>query len=261
MSDHHGSNHDDEDDDGPIQRHEEHEEGGHVEPWLVSYADLMTLLFGFFVIMYAFSIAKLEENANNDDYIRLKKSIAAYFGGGTVDPMKETEKKIEEAIAKVPEIKNSVQISSTPDGLKITITSQLLFASGKSDVLPGALSIINKMADEIISTGKYTLVKLEGYTDDEPIRHIENMTNWDLSAARAISVLKIFENKGVPPEKLQAIGFGQNHPMVPNRDENGNAIPENQAKNRRVVIRVVAEDKEMTPKPLPVKAPPHEASH
>jgi len=257
--------HPSEDDDhiGPPVIHE-HEEGGHGEPWLVSYADLMTLLFGFFVLMYAFAQASLDEYTN-EDYMMMKKELAQYFGGkAPISPMDPLKDKIAEKLENNPSIKDSIQMTSNPNSLKIVITSQLLFDSGKSEVLPGAVLVINTMVEQIVADGKSNDIHIEGYTDDTPVRRNDGTTNWDLSAARAISVLKIFESKGVAPEHLQAIGFGENHPLAPNRDAEGNIIPENQAKNRRVVIKVIAPNiepaisKPTTSEPPPGSAPSKE---
>jgi chemotaxis protein MotB len=81
-------------------------------------------------------------------------------------------------------------------------------------------------------------ITVEGHTDDEPISSAQFPSNWELSAARAAAVVRFFAEHGIPANRLRAAGYAQTHPLAPNRDDAGNPIPENQAKNRRVVIEL-----------------------
>jgi chemotaxis protein MotB len=81
-------------------------------------------------------------------------------------------------------------------------------------------------------------ISIEGYTDDSPIKTPQFPSNWELSTARAAAVVRSFVGLGVPAERLRAVGFAETSPKLPNRDADGKAIPENQAQNRRVVIRL-----------------------
>ena len=225
---------------------EEHEEGGHGEPWLVSYADLMTLLFGFFVIMYSLAAAK---NSDEGDTIKIRKELAVYFGGNYVNPIDKLQSDLDKFLAKSPELMKSMMVSSDPDGMKIVITSAVLFESGKADISADTLPIIKVLVDTIGQKSKDSKIRVEGYTDDNPINKGAYPSNWELSSARASAVLRVFEQAGFNQESLQATGFGASHPMLPNRNELGVPIPENQSRNRRVVIRVIPSDEEATVKP------------
>lgn len=226
--------------------HEEHAFAGHGEPWLVSYADMMTLLFGFFVIMYALANAKLEDQDPN--MVKIRKELASYFGGKYIDPIEKMDVNIKKYLETSSELKKSIELNATPEGLKIMITSQLLFESGKASLMPEAGDLIGKIVQRISDEGKHFLIRVEGYTDDNPlIKGSPFPSNWELSAARAISVLKVFEGMGFKTEQLQATGFGEGHPLLPNRDQNGKPIAENQSKNRRVVIRVLPDFAEVKP--------------
>ena len=254
MSDHlHLQDH--EEDTHSVTHSEEHEEGGHGEPWLVSYADMMTLLFGFFVIMYAFAVAKLD---NDENMVKIRKELATYFGGKYIDPAEKMNSNLKKLLDSNPGLSKSVEITSDPEGLKISITSQLLFQSGSAKLTDEAKPIIEKIADKIAEDGKKSIIKVEGYTDDNPIVHESEFdSNWELSASRAISVLRVFEGKGFSSSQMQATGFADGKPIVPNRDESKMPIPENQAKNRRVVIKVNAYPNQVTVSPT---APPEKAS-
>jgi chemotaxis protein MotB len=232
--------------------HEEgHGDGGHGEPWLVSYADMMTLLFGFFVIMYAFAVAKNEDDPN---MIKIRRELAAYFGGKYIDPSEKMNESIKKFLDVNPDLKKSIEVTSTPDGLKIMITSQLLFQSGKADLGDEARTLIGKIVQRVADEGKHFQIRVEGYTDDNPVvKSVEFESNWDLSSARAISVLRVFEEAGFRPDQLQATGFGEGRPLLPNRDAKGVPITENQSKNRRVVIRVLPDFVSPAASPAPKK--------
>jgi chemotaxis protein MotB len=251
MSDHENplSPEHDHDDEEHLNHHAgEHEEGGHGEPWLVSYADLMTLLFGFFVLQYTFAVAKLE---NDPNMIKVRKELSAYFGGKYVDPTEQVDDSLKKLLDANNDLKKSIELSAEPDGLRIVITSQLLFASGDAKLSNAAEAILSKIAKQIYVQSENTTIRIEGYTDDNPIVHSENYaTNWELSAARAIAVLQVFRTSGFASSRLQATSFADGRPLFPNRDTQGAPIPENQAKNRCVVIHVVANALEK-PKPSP----------
>ncbi len=237
---------------------EGHGDGGHGEPWLVSYADMMTLLFGFFVIMYAFAAAKLEEDP---DIIKMRKELATFYGGTYVNPLEVIEKDIQKTLANNPDFKKNTDIVSDLDGIKITITSQVLFESGKSEITVPNIPAIKSLIKEIGKGGKNYKIRVEGYTDDTPIHNERFPSNWELSASRAISVLKQFEDDGFDIDNLQAVGFGEAHPLLPNENEKGEPLPENKSRNRRVVIRVVPADEVKNQKPTqaPLAAPANEA--
>jgi len=212
-----------------------HHEG---EPWLVSYADMMTLLFGFFVLMYSIESAK-KENLSDDVMEKVRRSLAEYFGGTYANPLEEVEKFINSSFG-VASGKESgdVQVKTTPEGMKIVVRTQLLFTTGGSQLTPESEKMIRKIAALLLSSQVAGSIRVEGHTDDEPVNTPQFPSNWDLSAARASSVLRIFEASGFSPEKLTAVGYGSSRPDFPNRDAGGFPIKENQALNRRVVITV-----------------------
>ena len=82
------------------------------------------------------------------------------------------------------------------------------------------------------------MIFVEGHTDDSPISSERYPSNWELSAARASLVVRMLENKGFRKDRLSPQGFADSRPILPNRDEAGKPIPDNQAQNRRVVIRI-----------------------
>jgi chemotaxis protein MotB len=211
--------------------HEEHEE----EPWLVSYADLMTLLFGFFVLMYTFASAKVDDSTG---MVKMRAEVAKYFGGEFTTPYKGVVEKIVDEFEKMG-VGDDIESKVTPEGLEVTIRSTTLFRSGSAVVLPEALKVLNILTQLLVGKDEKLKVLVEGHTDDQPIvRSKIYPSNWELSGSRASSVIRLFEKAGFEPRSLVAIGYGSTRPRVPNRDEGGTPIKSNMGRNRRVVIKV-----------------------
>ena len=126
-----------------------------------------------------------------------------------------------------------VAISENP--LKGTMVYQNLQADG---YVEGDVAVTLK-------SGEFAAyrISVEGHTDDSPISTAQFQSNWELSTARAASVVRFFLEEGIPPRKLTAAGYAGTFPVAPNRTADGTVIPENQAKNRRVVIRLEKIDK------------------
>ena len=105
-------------------------------------------------------------------------------------------------------------------------------------------SILHEMATKLKSDEfKDYQITVEGHTDDAPISTSRFPSNWELSTARASAVVHFFLDQDIPARKLRAAGYADTFPKAPNRDANGDAIPENQAQNRRVVIKLEKIDK------------------
>lgn len=248
----------DADDDGPPKPHDEHEEHG--EPWLVSYADMMTLLFGFFVLMYSLAVAKIDKD--DDKMIKMRKEMAKYFGGEYVTPEKNTLEDFKKAI-KGTQLEKNINTKLSPEGLEISMQSASLFPSGSAVLLPDAQKAINTLGKLMFQKKEsdYDIV-VEGHTDDAPIiRSSIYPSNWELSSARAASVVRILSLVGFKESKMKTIGFSSGRPVVPNRDKAGVPLESNRAKNRRVVIKFINTKKEeVALKKLPqekTKAPAH----
>jgi chemotaxis protein MotB len=182
-------------------------------PWLINYADLMTELVCFFVILYALS-ATLQKDVNK--------------------AAQDIQEKIDNK-----EVSGEVQYSK--EGLRITLTEKgefIFFESGRAELTERAKELIKKIIPELQKLKNEVIV--EGHTDNVPIRTSQFSSNWELSTARATSVVKfLIDDIKYPPEKLAAIGYGEFKPAAPND------TPENKSKNRRVVffIKNIGQDK------------------
>jgi chemotaxis protein MotB len=212
---------------------DEFRETGAEEPWLVSYADLMTLLFGFFAMLFTFATFQ----SDKEDYIKVRKDLAKYFGATHASAPDKLSGAVSSQLKKMPTLRE-VLVNPKDDGLEINLLSNALFVSGKAELIPESVDALSKLAVVINATSKEAQISVEGHCDDNPVKNPIYPTAWELSAARAAAIVRIFERAGVAPNQLGAIGYGDTRPAYPNRDTAGRPIPDNQALNRRVVIKV-----------------------
>jgi chemotaxis protein MotB len=213
------------------QHEEEHFEEAS-EKWLVSYADLMTLLFGFFVLMYSMS------NVDQKKFAEAAQSASERFGGDYQDPTESLDRALAKEIKSIPGASKEIEVTKGLQGIEVSFRGKVLFESGQSALTPTGQSLLAKLAVQIKSMGKDFTVRVEGHTDDVPISTTQFPSNWELSASRAIEVVKIFKNAGIDGKQLEAIGYAETRPVADNRSPAGEAKPENMSLNRRVVVRI-----------------------
>ncbi len=201
--------------------------------WLVSYADMMTLLFGFFVLMYSFS------RVDEKKFEIVRKDVARYFGGQVkMSPtVKKTEAEIQDIISSAG-LDKKVQVIARDSELELRFNGSLHFTPGTANLTSESSFVLNKLIDSIKRNIKADLVTVEGHTDDSPINTPVFPSNWELSSGRASSVVREFEKYGFDPSKLTAKGYGSSRPLSPNRDSKGEPITENQEANRRVIVNI-----------------------
>ena len=201
--------------------------------WLVSYADMMTLLFGFFVLMYAFS------RIDTKKFEVVRKDVARYFGGQVKDnpAAKKLEQEVKDVITHAG-LDKSVELIARDSELELRFQGTLHFVSGTANLSKDSSFVLSKLIDLIKRSVKADSVTVEGHTDDEPIYSALFPSNWELSSARASTVVREFEKYGFDPSKLTAKGFGSSRPLLPNRDSKGDRLPDNQEINRRVIVTI-----------------------
>lgn len=199
--------------------------------WLVSYADMMTLLFGFFVMISAFSVpdaGKMEA---------LKKETAESMGGKYTKPFEQISNSVQKTLADI-NLSKEVSVTETDEGVTIVSKGTLFFESGSTVMRPEAANLMDKISNVLAQQAKDFRIIVEGHTDDSPISTKELPSNWELSSIRAGAVIRLLEAKGIPRKNLRPMGLADIEPISPNRDAAGLPIPANQAENRRIVIRV-----------------------
>lgn len=203
------------------------------EDWLVTYADAITLLMAFFVMLLTFAeydIPAFEEAAA---------AIAEEVGGREeTTPTLQLQIDIQDVVFEM-QSDQVVFVTKDKKGLVIELASNAFFKPGSADINEAAVPVLERIV-QTIAAPRYDLymIEVEGHTDDDPISTEKFPSNWELSTGRASSVVRFFEGQGFLSERLKATGYGPTRPKVPNRNEAGEAIPENQALNRRVNIRV-----------------------
>lgn len=220
------------------------------ERWLVSYADFMTLLFAFFVVMYSISSVnegkyKVLSDSLEGIFISPERSIKPIpvgeqrlsdmdgseelniFSGYSKNPLHSIATQIRDEFTGLLE-GGQLHVTGDEMWLELELSSSLLFPSG--DAIPNqqAFDIVDKISDILAPFENPILV--EGFTDNRPISTVQYPTNWELSAARAASIVRMLVMGGVQPERLAAVGYGEFQPIADNSDATG------RARNRRVVL-------------------------
>lgn len=206
---------------------------GTSDSWMLTYGDMVTLLLVFFILLAA--ISQVDESKYEEVKAGLVDSVSKKKVKKPFHELKaELDKMIEEQ-----NLQSEVMADLSARGITMEFASGTLFRSGEGELRPEAKPII-EMVTEAISkvSGSTHKLSVEGHTDDVPIKSAKYPSNWELSTSRATNVLRALLDEGIDPQRLKASGFADIMPKVPNRDENGNAIPGNQAKNRRVVITI-----------------------
>jgi len=253
----------------------------HTDDWLITYADMITLLLCFFVIFFV--LLSSRKNAQDEPFAAQVLALRAQDARPTKlhetstraarpepnismsDAFADSRNSLaDEATARIglPLLARSINRSNADPSVTLAepnsrpqlsgdaepktdrislleIASSAFFGSGSADLSASGRSILRDVADELKSTryDGYQIV-VEGHTDDTPIATARFSSNWELSTARAAAVVHFFLDQGLPANRLHAAGYADTRPKVANRDADGYAIPENQALNRRVVIRL-----------------------
>ncbi len=242
--------------------------GGHenLERWLVSYADFITLMFALFVVLFASSqtdkakaqrVAESVQRALDKGEFAtavatiltgsktgLDKSNAMMKGAGaaqTETKAAPTPKQIAELLPSLEYLNKELEkeiragklrVHMEGRGLVVSLTEAAFFRSGDDAVLPAMYPSIDKIAEAIVALPNP--VRMEGHTDSIPIHNSRFRSNWELSAARSIAMLKLFADRcKLPARRLAAAGYADNVPLASNDTEEG------RARNRRVDIVIL----------------------
>ncbi len=250
-----------------MSRRKRHEEPENHERWLVSYADFITLLFAFFVVMYSIS------SVNDGKYRVLSDTLIAAFNTppksvvplnvGKTSTSTQISKKDELSLIKLKPINSnqtktlddindeltknlkslikdeSVNITQYDDRISVEMDASIIYISGSSNLEIDAIPILQNLAR--ILAPLPNKVEVEGHTDNIPIHNVFYPTNWELSAARSARVVNLFANSGVNPKRLAAIGFGEFRPLTSNTTKSG------RKKNRRVNVVIRANEHNQKP--------------
>jgi chemotaxis protein MotB len=223
--------------------------------WLVSYADMMTLLCGFFIML--FSMATLD----TPKYDGFKEQIAKTFGGNYQSPTKELALFVSQVLQEAGVEKDSV-VKSDPSGVSVVFESTVFFDTLSADVKPEGQVLLTRLIEAIknrqeAEKHRFKIV-VEGHTDNRPALGGNFPSNWELSAARASRVVRMFLERGYESEQMTAIGYADTRPYAKARTPAGTLDPKLLGKNRRVVLRILRPNAASIPFPesLEVFGPP-----
>jgi chemotaxis protein MotB len=228
--------------------------------WLISYADFITLLFAFFVVMYALS------SVNENKYKVFSASLTTAFGGqgaaksDTVTPLNQQDQllkslvdrrnaRVAERQRKQQEAANNivtnlnevltplitsgqVTVTQSNRGVVLEINASALFNMGEAELRGNSINTLGEVA-KVLKAGEH-LIEVQGFTDDVPISTARFPSNWELSSARASSVVRLFVDHGIGPSRLSAVGSAANHPVSPNDTAEG------RARNRRITVTILS---------------------
>lgn len=272
-----------------MARQQKHEEHQNHEAWAIPYADLITLLLAFFVVMYAIS------SVNEGKYRVLSDAMVSAFNGApdaktppppaskavatggaaapgairlpitTASPLPSTSaprsnskpqdaaesansaEQAQSAAAALERVaqsvtnamhdlvaKNLVAVRRGDSSVEVEIRADILFPSGSATLAPTAIDILARLAESLRSVPNP--IRVEGHTDDRPISTLAFPSNWELSAARASSVVHLFSSREIAPARLAVIGLGEYRPVKSNTTSEGRNA------NRRVVIVILSPD-------------------
>ena len=240
----------------PHQRKRFEEEPDNHERWLVSYADFMTLLFAFFVVMYAIS------SVNEGKYRVFSNSLLNAFGKPRPmlnepepqlpqrpmqllprprphDALLRREREQMTGIARdllkalAPLVtQGKVRVTETSRGVSIEINDSILFAQGEAKLSTESSEVLKAIATILKSDAH--AIQVEGHTDNVPISKAQFPSNWELSAVRASGVVRLFIENGIGENRLVAVGHGSNQPAASNDSAEG------RMRNRRVQVMILS---------------------
>jgi chemotaxis protein MotB len=229
-----------------VRRTKAIDRAGH-DRWLVSYADLVTLLLAFFTTLYAASSIDATKMAPISNSIQ--QAFAADTGVAktraaeqptaipAVMPMPRRSNLDDLRLTLEKQLADQVQahdadVTLDPRGLVVSLPDDAAFAVGSNEVSSAALGTIGTLVETVRSIPNP--IRIEGHTDDVPIRTSKYNSNWELSTARAAAVVAyLVEKAGIQPSRLSAAGYGEFHPRV------ANDSPANRARNRRIDIIIL----------------------
>jgi len=215
--------------------------------WMATFTDMNMLLMTFFILLL--SMASMDKKKIKEAIGSLKGALGVLREGNKtemtkqdimsrlsfVDKVKSMQRRSVTGMKNYLEaskLSNVVSVVETKQGISLRIMDSVLFGKGDAEILPKAYPVLNKIAALILESPYNVLV--EGHTDDIPYEQGKYPSNWELSTARAVNVVKYLITKDIKPQRLAAAGLAENHPLLPNITES------NRAKNRRVEIDLIS---------------------
>lgn len=213
--------------------------------WLCTFNDLITLLMVFFVLIFSLSTMNVQDIQSAR--LSLQSGLGIFEAGdktsvGIVAPLTTYDigtatftKELEESIETL-DSETGIEITHSDVGIVIALDDSVLFSSGSADINSDGLLVLDKIASSILNRVSND-IRIEGHTDSDPIQTDKYPSNWELSTARSVNVLKYLIEPGkVLSKRLSAIGYGEAKPLFPND------TPDHKRRNRRVEIIITSDE-------------------
>ncbi|RAU21192.1 hypothetical protein CU669_14680 [Paramagnetospirillum kuznetsovii] len=203
------------------------------EDWLLSYADMITLLMAFFIVLV--SMSKIDPAK----YEEVQAGMAKDVGNREVTkPLQDLKSELLGEVAGAG-VDDSVDVGKDDKGIVLNLASGAMFKPGSAEVRAEILPLIKEISGTLNQKrfANYQ-IEIQGHTDDTPVRTQQFPSNWDLSSARALAALKALTDQGIVQSRMKLSAMADTAPRVPNRSESGKPYPENQAINRRIEIHI-----------------------
>ena len=203
------------------------------EDWLITYADAITLLMAFMVMLLTFS--KYDVPAFEEAAAAIKSNLT---GKDATSPIQLMRIDVQDVVYNM-QADQVVKVEEDDKGVIIELSSSAFYKPGSADIREEALPVLEKITQTLLAPRYQTyVIEIEGHTDDTPINTQAFPSNWELSAGRAVRVVRFFAENEIEPFRMKATGYADTKPKAPNLDPQGVPIPENRIKNRRVAIRI-----------------------
>lgn len=239
----HGDDHEDDDHDGHGHGgggHHEEEEG---EPWLMSFADMVTLLMCFFILFFSVEPASKTALTSEEKLTAQLRSVLGHSVPEKGQPAGGDKKEglpANDASAAEQRVDVSFALGLTSaNTMELVLLTNNLFRAGKADLTAKGRNLIKKVAAEVAVAGPDAGIEIEGHTDSDPLSGSgPYKTNWELSTARAAAIATLLAQEGIKGERLRATGYSHFRPLAPEFDDRGFPLSNNKALNRRIVIKL-----------------------
>jgi len=207
--------------------------------WAITYGDLMSYLMIFFLLLFSVSIAKTDRSKlrkYEESLIQIQKTFGGEISKEKIQKMEiqKKEENLETKLKEMQEANLNFELQSSEKRVKLILKEAVLFDSGSAELKVQAKKILKDVIGELKKLPNDIIV--EGHTDNVPIRGGIYRSNFELSMARAYSVIKFMQDEGIDPKRLSGIGYGEYKPIA------DNSTPEGRAKNRRIEISILKVD-------------------
>lgn len=224
-----------------VYRFRKEELEGHLNKnalWAIVYGDMMSYLMILFLLMLSFQLSKKTRDTNPVEDTLLQ--VQRVFGGKPDQALidKKTDKDKEFVLGNILQQKveggefgGAASVIISEKRISLSLGEGVLFDSGKADLKDTAVPVFEAVAKDMLNLKNE--IRVEGHTDNVPIRGGGFKSNWELSMARAYAVIKQLEAAGVDPKRISGVGYGEYRPVGDNK------TPDGRAKNRRIEISLL----------------------